>query len=370
MDKAKTHFFLIDSFRGIASVWILALHILPSYLPDIDWLLSFIEFGRIGTDFFFVASGYVSAIACHKILSRKSKTGFALKRLKKIYSIYLFSLLLALIVVPLLMGCISFLKSKELIFDINLPTINDLFLYISLAKVFTSETWALNEAFIEINGVYWFIAVMVQIYLLLGIALKFKSKFHYIILSTFLLSLLCLFEDFKNLIPIGLFLPSFSKFFIGMILYFFILKRGRFDNNIFTSLLVIVCCCLFALVIYLHLNGFKGDSYRLLSALTISLLLYLMHPIDRIIKNSLFGKTTFWLGTFSYSTYLNHIVFWPFMYMFVSNLIPLPLSVSAPVILVPLIIICCFMTHKLFDDPGLFYYFKKVINIKSILLRS
>jgi peptidoglycan/LPS O-acetylase OafA/YrhL len=253
MDKAKTHFFLIDSFRGIASVWILALHILPNYLPDINWLLSFIEFGRIGTDFFFVTSGYVSAIACHKILSSKSKTGFALKRLKKIYSIYLFSLLLALIIVPLLMGCISFLKSKEL----NLPTINDLFLYISLAKVFTSETWALNKAFIEINGVYWFIAVMVQIYLLLGIALKFKSKFYYIILSTFLLSLLCLFEDFKNLILIGLFLPSFSKFFVGMILYFFILKRGGLDNNIFTSLLVVVCCCLLLLVWVSYLPSSK-----------------------------------------------------------------------------------------------------------------
>ena len=370
MDKAKNHFFLIDSFRGIASVWILVFHIMPSYLPDINWLLSFINFGRIGTDFFFVASGYVSAVACHKVISSENSNGFALKRLKKIYSIYLYSLMLAFVIVPFLMGCISFLKSKELIFDFNLPTINDLLLYISLAKVFTSETWALNKAFVGVNGVYWFIAIMVQIYMLLGIALKFKKKFFGIVLSTFFLSLLCLFEDFKNLIPIGLFLPSFSKFFMGMILYFFILKRRRFNNNILTLLLAVACCCLFGLVIHLHLNGFKGDSYRLLSALTVSLLLYIMHPIDGVIKNSLFGKITFWLGSFSYSTYLNHMILWPFMYMFVSNLIPLPLSVSAPMILVPLIIICCFMAHKLFDSPGLVYYFKKVINIKSILLRT
>jgi len=367
MDKGNTRFFLIDSFRGIASVWILALHILPSYLPDINWLVSFIKFGRIGTDFFFVASGFVSAIACHKILSSKSNTGFALKRLKKIYSIYLYSLLLALIIVPFLMGCISFLQSKEFVVDFNLPSINDLFLYISLAKVFTSETWALNRAFAEVNGVYWFIAVMVQIYLLLGIALKFKSKFYYIILSTFLLSLMCLFEGFKNHLPIGLFLPSFSKFFIGMILYFFILKRHKFNNNIVTSLLVVACFCLFGLVISLHLNGFKGDNYRVLSALTISLLLYLMHPLDRTIKNSLFGKITLWLGSFSYSTYLNHVIFWPFMYMFVSNLIPLPLSISVPLILVPLVLICCFVAHKLFDNPGLVYYSKQITGLKHFL---
>ncbi|MBO1255979.1 acyltransferase [Alteromonas sp. 5E99-2] len=364
MDKAKTHFFLIDSFRGIASVWILALHILPSYLPDINWLLSFIKFGRIGTDFFFVASGYVSAIACHKILSSDKNNGFALKRLKKIYSIYLFSLLLALIIVPILTSCVSFLKSKELIFDFNLPTISDFFLYISLTKVFTSETWALNKAFVEISGVYWFIAVMVQIYLLLGIALKFKNQFYYIISVTFFLSLLCLFDDLKSLVPIGLFLPLFSKFFIGMVLYFCILKRDEFKNKTFTLLLAVVCGCLFGVIIYLHINALNGDGYRLLCAFTISLLLYLMYPMDSIIKNSLIGKATFWLGSFSYSTYLNHIIFWPFMYMFVSNLIPLPLSVSAPLVLVPLIILCCFVAHKLFDNPGFLYYVKKVVNIK------
>ena len=103
---------------------------------------------------------------------------------------------------------------------------------------------------------------------------------------------------------------------------------------------------------------FVGDGYRLLSAFTVSVLLYLMHPLDVVIKETIFGKVTLWLGGFSYSTYLNHIIFWPFSYMFVSNLSPFSLSVSAALILVPLVTICCFITHKLFDNPGLVYYFK------------
>ena len=115
-----------------------------------------------------MASGYVSAIACHKILNSEQQVDFTVKRLKKIYSLYFYSLLLALLLVPLLMSTISLIKTQEFIFDFSINNLSELLLYLSLAQVFTSETWALNQAFVEINGVYWFIAVMVQIYLLLG----------------------------------------------------------------------------------------------------------------------------------------------------------------------------------------------------------
>ena len=358
MDKTKKHFFLIDSFRGIASVWLAAFHILPSYLSESGWLLSLIEFGRIGTDFFFVASGFVSAIACYKILNSYQNSEFTLKRMKKIYSLYLYSLTLALFIVPFLISLVSFLKSQELVFEFNIPTLYELFLYVSLLKVFTSETWSLYQAFVNINGVYWFIAIMVQIYLFLGIALRFKQGFYIILTSAFFLSLLCLVESFRQHLPVGLFLPHFSKFFIGMALYFFILKRPIHQKNLVTSVLVVTCISLLGLVIYLHINEFKGYSFRLLSALTVAFFLYLLYPLDSLIKNSIAGKATLWLGRFSFSTYLNHVIFWPFIYMFVSNLIPLPLSITAPLVLLPLVILCCFTSHKFFDNPGLSYYLK------------
>lgn len=353
METKKSHFFLIDSFRGLASLWIVAFHILPGYLPEISWLHTFISFGRIGTDFFFVASGYVSAIACYKIISTDDKQSFALKRLKTIYSIYLYSLVLALIIIPSCMGIVSFLKTGILIFDINFPSLRDLFLYLSLLKVFTNETWALNNAFVEINGVYWFIAIITQIYLFLGIALKFKSKFYFIVSITFLFSLLCLFGDIKKYVPIGLFLPYFSNFFIGMLLYFFIKNRHENISKQSQVLLVCLLVALFSLIIYFHTNGITGNFYRFLSALTVSLVLYLMYPIDNLIRNSLLGRFTSFLGSISYSTYLNHIIFWPFMYMFVSNLIPLPLSISAPFFLIPLVMMCCYLSHVVFVNPGL-----------------
>lgn len=360
MDDAEERFFLVDSFRGLASLWIVAFHLLPSYLPEVSWIYSFISFGRICSDFFFVASGYVTAISCYKIISTDNKQSFALKRLKKIYSIYFYSLLLALVIIPFLMGVISYLKTQTLIFDFKLLSVGDLFLYLSLLKIFTNESWSLNSAFVDVNGVYWFIAIIVQIYVFLGVALKFKSKFYLIISTTFLLSLLCLFEGFKSNIPTGLFLPYFSKFFIGMLLYFFIRKRPVYKSYIAQALMLFVLVALFSLIIFLYTHGAKGDFYRFLSAIAVSFLLYFMYPLDKIIRKSLFGQFTSFLGSISYSTYLNHVLFWPFMYMFVSNLIPLPLSISAPLVLMPSVVICCYISHVLLVKPGVFGVLKKI----------
>lgn len=361
MEEKKFHFYLIDSFRGIASLWILMLHVLPGYFPNNEWINSFLNFGRIGTDFFFVASGYVSAVACNKIMHSK-QDGFALKRIKKIYLLYLCSLILALFVVPILMGLVSFLKSKELVFNFNIPSLEELFFYLTLLKVFTCETWALNRAFVDINGVYWFIAVIVQIYIFIGISLKFKAYFRHIMWATFALSLMSLLPTIKEYIPIGLFIPSFSKFFIGMLLFHAIRKRQLLSYNKATRFIYFVFFSLVTSLVFLSLYELKGDLYRLSSALFIAVLLYLVYPIDKYIKESKAGKITRFLGRISYSTYLTHIIFWPFMYMFVSNLVPLPMYLSAPFVLVPLIIFCSYIFYKCFEEYYLFFYLKNVLN--------
>ena len=158
MPQSNKHFFLLDAFRGIASVWLVAFHMLPKHYPDVDWLVSFFLFGRIGTDFFFVAAGYVSFIACVKLLKTQHDGGFARKRLSRVYSLYWVSLILGLVVVPTAVGAIYALKTSAIVIDTQIPGFQDLLLHLSLLQVFTSDTWSLNKVFLQTNGVYWFIA--------------------------------------------------------------------------------------------------------------------------------------------------------------------------------------------------------------------
>lgn len=352
----KERYLLIDSIRGVASLWILCFHVLPGYVSDYDFFVSFLKFGRIGTDFFFVTSGFVSAIACNKILinngSYKAGESFAIKRARKIYRVYLFSLLFAIVIVPTLMSFVSYLHNSQLTFSYVSLSFLEFLQYITLTKVFFSETWSLNKAFVGINGVYWFIAIIIQIYIFIEFALIFKGRFHLIVISAFFLSLLCLIPEIKKLIPIGFFLPKFSEFFLGMILWYLIYKKCSFEFRKVRRYMGAFMLFIFMILIYLHSKEMTGDFYRFISALFITILLFLLYPLDKRISRTRLGRTTSILGKFSYSTYLNHVVFWPFMYMFVSNLVPLPMSLSGPLVLVPLILLCCFIFYALFEYPS------------------
>jgi len=341
-------YLLVDSFRGIASCWILCFHILPHYIPSNGIVLSIIKFGRIGTDFFFVASGFVVALACNKILTVR-KGDFIFKRMQGIYSLYLYSLLLAIVILPILMAFVSFLKSHQLVFEFTKLNIFEILEYVTLTKVFTAESWSLNKAFVDVNGNYWFIAIIVQIYIFISITLKFGRYFKMIIVAMFILSLLCLIPEIKGMVPIGLFIPHFSKFFFGMLLWYFIYPNSHLINKSVRTALVTFNLFIFFVILNHHRVEGVGGDIRVLYALFISILLLLLHPFDSKIANTRFGTITNAFGKMSYSMYLNHVVLWPFMYMFVSNLVPLPINIAAPFVLVPSVVISCFIFYSFFQ---------------------
>ncbi len=163
-----SRYLLIDSLRGLASFWILCLHVLPFTGDASGFWPQLIEFGRIGTDFFFVTSGYLAAISCNKLLLKEQPTPwftFSKSRFKRIFAIYWFSLIFAIVVVPVVCALLSYFKSGHLQMELFTLSATELLLYSSVLQVFTAQSWQLNTAFSELNGVYWFIAVLLQIYL-------------------------------------------------------------------------------------------------------------------------------------------------------------------------------------------------------------
>ncbi len=343
----KKRFKSLDAFRGLAILLILCLHVLPHYIEN-SFFLSILKYGKIGTDIFFVISGFSVAIACHKIInSDRRPIEFILPRFKKIYLVYFFSLVTALIIFPSITPLISYLKSGVLEFSYHKYSIIYWVKLITLVQVFESESWHLHRVF-QHNGVYWFIAVIVQIYLFLGLALFFKKAFNYIVFFTFILSCLCLIPSIKSYIPYGLFLPKYSEFFLGMLLFFLLNKYQtlRVSAPVWLVLGTIV------LGFFTFMGSFQNDVYRLLSALFMTAVFLCIYPYDDNISAFSIVKGFRRLGGFSYSLFLMHVPLAIVIQMFIRNLIPLPNYISAPLILVPSIVICSYIWYIFFEYPG------------------
>ena len=94
----------LTALRGIAALWVLVFHLrreIRAYFPDLfeafEWL---IRSGYLGVDLFFVLSGYVITMNYGDRLARLNRhayVNFVLKRLARIYPVYLFGMGLAVI---------------------------------------------------------------------------------------------------------------------------------------------------------------------------------------------------------------------------------------------------------------------------------
>jgi peptidoglycan/LPS O-acetylase OafA/YrhL len=58
------------------------------------------------------------------------------------------------------------------------------------------------------------------------------------------------------------------------------------------------------------------------------------------------------VGVFSYSLYLLHVPLWGLVAMFARNLVPLPSSVSTPLVMLPCIILFSAAWYLFFERPG------------------
>lgn len=341
-------FHALDGFRGLASLSILCFHILPGSFGRHQAVLGFLDRLRIGTDIFFVISGFGVAIAVHKILTQdRSIKAFLLKRAKRIYLIYFFSLLFAAVVIPTLKSLLSFLNSGHYYsyyFDYSLL---DWLKILSLVKVFDSSNWALNQAFLPLNGVFWFIAVIMQIYLVTALALTSRNHCNKILVGITLLSLLCLIPQVKDLVPSGLFLPKWREFAMGMLL-FHALRRFPAPPAALQFAVGAAILLLAGAILTLTL---PSDLYRFLSAVVVGATFWLLYPLDKPLSGSRPFRLLKWLGMFSYSTYLLHIPLWPLLDMLTRRLAPLPEPVVATLVMVPAILVCSYLWHLFFERP-------------------
>lgn len=211
----SSRFPLLDALRGIAAMWVFAFHYtfsdqFQSVLPHLHAVT---RMGHLGVPMFFVISGYCISASAASSLSRGEPTRrFLYRRLRRIYPPYWFSVLVS-VAVPFIVEGISAIKTGKFVmpdYGFISYTVGDWLMVVTLTKIFEPE-W-----FTGINGVYWTLAIEVQFYLAVALAVMTRRLWRSLALVTFAAAGSLLFP---GVLPSGVFLPYWPTFAAGAVLF-------------------------------------------------------------------------------------------------------------------------------------------------------
>lgn len=338
---------LLDALRGLAILSVVCFHLLPS-VPEYYGFVKniLLIYGSNGLSIFFVISGYGIAASTSNAAYYYQPHMFLMRRLKRIFFCYWWSLLITALLVPLAHAVALTFKTHTFIF-FSPYSLVEWIQVITLAKIFSATSWALGKAFDPVNGPIWYIAIIVQIYIYVSICLYFRKYFPFLMSIGFIASLLTYAPVIKVILPYGVFLPYFPQVYVGFAAGS-LLRRGFVPKKNLTKYLL-----LFFLLAFCCFCAFKHNQFFTLSyALITGYVLLVMYKYNLKLERFLFVRPFLILGAFSYSIYLLH---WPLRIlagMFAKNLIPFLGDQVQPLVVVVIVIALSFIWYLFFEKPS------------------
>ncbi len=314
-------FRLLDSFRGIASMWVFLFHfnfenrLLESCPP----LKTLFDAGHFGVPMFFVISGFclmASASSC--IAKDQHTTLFLRRRLRRIYPPYWLSLCI-LVAPPYAKSVIRFFATGSFEWPQSdaLPYSNLSLLdwagILTLTRAFDpSSVKDLWQKFADFNPAYWSLAIEVQFYLAVALGLVWRSGFKVILGIITALAVIAVFVpgSFEH----GIFLPYWPGFAFGGILYF-LLEAKVTPSSLVTNRLTRATGIAFILAVgaWSILSAAAPSLRSIVFAAAFTALLWLLFEHDEWMHSSDSPRVLRWLvgggsllGLMSYSIYLLH----------------------------------------------------------------
>ena len=318
----------------------------------------------MGVRMFFVISGFcVMCSLKNSLQSQESPSSFLLRRLKRVYIPFWFSVALVA-ALPFLTQMINSFDSGVYVSprDIKLWyhgylkfSLLDWIETFTLLRIFEdpgNARW-LPDKFSSINGVYWSLAIEVQFYLVMFVALLLKNKINIILL---LITILSLFVStfLPGYILSGVFLYYWHYFALGIminILFSYQIKPSSFPSlkNIFKISTVIVFVSLITLL--LTNNHLSPSIFTTLFLLFVWLVeIHDSRYLRCLSNNNIFCFVLSFLGLFSYSIYLIHVK----LYYFVENCLRQIVPVHGAIALlfnVLATLMGCYLFHLLCEKP-------------------
>ena len=326
---------------------VVCFHLLPSAPEHYGFIKNvLIRYGFPGLPVFFVISGYALAASISNAADYPQPHAFLIRRLKRIFFCYWWSLLFVALFIPFLHAVALTFKTHA--FILSSPySLTEWIQVITLTKIFSATSWTLSAAFDPLNGSLWFLAIIVQIYIYVSVCLYFRKYFYLLMFIGFIASLLTYVAPFKDILPYGLFLPDFAQFYVGFTLYW-LLKRDFVPKKRLTMYLFS-----FLLLAIYWFCQFKHYEFRsLIFALAIGYILLVMYKYDLELERFLVVRLFSILGAFSYSLYLLHFPLRILAGSFAKNLIPFWGDLIRPLVVVAVVIILSFIWYLFFEKPS------------------
>ena len=356
----------LDIARGLAALWVFVFHIRPIVEMSMPSLAPLAAIGSNGVLLFFVISGY----CIHSSASRLSHKGvagvgmFLNRRLRRVYPPFWCSIGIV-VVLPFLVSAISMLKSG--VFEWPLQAAwAEWRLFDWLGLITLSRGLATGDsgdgAFNAVQAVYWTLAVEIQFYLVVALAMLTGRLWHVVlwVITVGAVAAVAL----RIPLPGGIFLPFWPHFVFGMVLHIVhertVMRPGDDHSPVVAIALVGSCLLLIACAIY-FLGRPKDYAFSAMCAVVLWLSGYVECLLSRRWANRdqhhalrtagrYLMTVPLALGACSYSIYLLHGKLYQVPAMFARQIFP-PDSVFHALFVIALTCALCYPFYLFAERP-------------------
>jgi peptidoglycan/LPS O-acetylase OafA/YrhL len=303
----QSRLIVLDSFRAIAALYVVAFHYLHRWtLPGDEQLILPIPFlannpviahGFLGVEFFFLISGFVIALTLERT---ETIFDFATKRFARLFPAMLFCSVLTFVTV-LVLGIEPFSDVQVIDF---LPSLTFISPQIYNKLLGVNSDW--------VSGVYWSLFVEVKFYFYAAVIYFFSKKQNFLRNFSLFTGILCLVywiavgagnSMLANLLAL-VFVPKYGFLFVAGMAFYEVFKS---ESRKYGKLAALVLAALiYTMVVYLLPNDSVQTS--LFAAAMIVVFFALFH-LFAMRSGSLNVLSVPWLaqiGAASYSLYLLH----------------------------------------------------------------